>query len=53
MEIKIVRDPTKRELWLDDRRIYLTLIGDGWGECSEEVAEREMQECLEGWQKVL
>lgn len=51
MEIRIVRESTKRELWRGDSRIFLAVIGDsgGWGECSEEVAERDMLRCLMDW----
>lgn len=53
MEIRIVKEPTKRELWLGEKRIFLATIGDdgGWGECSEEVAERDMLRCLAEWTK--
>lgn len=48
---RIVRTEKTREVYIDDRRIFLATIGDtgGWGECSVEVAETEMQKLLEEW----
>lgn len=53
--IRIVREPTKRELWLGDRRLFLSIISDNgdFGECDEETAEREMLKCLAEWAEFL
>lgn len=48
---RIVRTEKVREVYVDDHRIFLAVIGNsgGWGECSAEVAEKDMQKCLKAW----
>lgn len=47
--IRIIRTEKTLEAFKGDKRIYLTTIGTGWGECTKEDAEHDLAKFLMLW----
>lgn len=52
--VRVIRTEKTLELYVDGKRVLLSTIGNEFGMCSEDVAERELRKCLDEWkQKII